>query len=43
MDEQSNRGHNFFSGLVLGAIIGAGLYYFLTATQEGKKIKQQLK
>ena len=43
MDEQSNRGHNFFTGLVLGTALGAGLYYFLTSTQEGRRIKQQLK
>jgi gas vesicle protein len=42
MDEK-NHGHNFFTGLILGAIVGAGLYYFLTSTEEGKKIKTQLK
>jgi len=34
---------NFFSGLVLGAILGAGLYYYLTATEKGKKVGQQVK
>lgn len=43
MEEQPNRHHNFFTGLVLGALAGAGLYYFLTSTKEGKKIKQQLR
>jgi gas vesicle protein len=39
----SDRDHNggFFSGLVLGALIGAGLFYFLTSTEEGKKVKKQ--
>lgn len=41
MDEQKHS-HNFFTGLILGAAIGAGLYYFLTSTKEGKKIKSRL-
>lgn len=39
MAEQNQN--NFFTGLVLGAIVGAGLYYFLTSTEEGKRVKTQ--
>jgi gas vesicle protein len=44
-DNHSSRssGESFFSGLVMGAILGAGLVYFLTTTEEGKKIQGQLK
>lgn len=35
-------GENFFTGLVLGAIFGAGVFYFLTSTEEGKKVKKRL-
>jgi len=38
-----DRDGGFLSGLVLGALIGAGLVYFLTSTEEGKKVKKQLK
>jgi gas vesicle protein len=37
-----NRNHGFFSGLLTGALIGAGIYYFLTSTNEGKKVRQNL-
>lgn len=42
MDEQKHS-DKFFTGLALGTVIGAGLYYFLTSTEEGKKIKDRLK
>ena len=35
--------NNFFSGLVFGALLGAGLVYFLTSTEEGKKIRKQIR
>ena len=35
--------HNFFSGILFGALVGAGIVYFLTSTEEGKKIKEQIK
>lgn len=38
-----DRNGGFLSGLVLGVIIGAGLFYFLTSTEEGKKVKKQLR
>jgi len=38
-----DRHGGFLSGLVLGALIGVGLAYFLTSTEEGKKVKKQLK
>lgn len=40
---ERDRDGGFLSGLVLGALIGAGLFYFLTSTEEGKKVKKQLK
>lgn len=33
----------FLGGLALGALVGAGLYYYLTSTQEGKKLHGELK
>ena len=41
--KDSNQGSNFFSGLLLGAIAGAGLIWFLTKTKDGVKIGQQVK
>ena len=38
-----DRGNGFFSGLILGALLGVGFYYFLTATEEGKKVKKEIK
>lgn len=38
-DRQTN---GFWSGFVLGIFVGAGGYYFLTNTEEGKKVKKQL-
>lgn len=37
------NGKGFLQGLVAGAVIGAGIYYYLTQTEEGKKIKVHLK
>jgi gas vesicle protein len=41
----SDRDHQggFFQGLIMGALIGAGAFYFLTQTEEGEKVRQQLK
>ena len=38
-----NHQSNFLGGLILGALIGAGAYYFLTQTEEGRKVKTKLK
>ena len=39
----SDRHHDgFLNGLILGALLGAGAVYFLTSTEEGKKIKKDL-
>jgi len=40
---EENRGNNFLGGLILGSVIGAGLYYFLTSTEEGKRIKTRIR
>lgn len=37
------KSNSFLPGVVFGAIIGAGLYYFLTATEKGKEVQKQLK
>lgn len=43
MDQDQNRqAASFISGLLLGAIIGAGVAY-LTAPQPGKKTRKRLK
>ncbi len=41
----ADRDHNgvFFQGLIMGALLGAGAYYFLTQTKEGEKVKKKLK
>jgi len=43
MRDFEERSSSFFRGLILGALIGAGAYYFLTSTEEGKKVKEKLK
>lgn len=43
MNDHEHHDNNFFSGLVLGALLGAGFFWFLTSTEEGKKVKKQLK
>lgn len=42
MCDCEKQGSNFLTGLVFGTLAGAGLFYFLTATKEGKKIKGQI-
>lgn len=41
-DNNSHHNEGFLTGLVLGAILGAGFFYFLTSTEEGKKVKKKL-
>lgn len=43
MSDNENPGCNFFKGLIFGAVLGAGLYYYLTVTEEGKKVQKKLK
>lgn len=43
MSDFEERDGGFLRGLVFGALVGAGLYYFLTSTEEGKKIKERIK
>lgn len=40
MDQQKNKG--FLNGLILGGLVGAGLF-FLLGTEKGKKIQKKLK
>ena len=40
---QEQSSHNFFSGLVTGAVLGLGAYFFLTSTKEGKEISRKIK
>lgn len=38
-----DREGGFLQGLIMGAILGAGAYYFLTQTKEGEKVKKKIK
>lgn len=42
MSDNQHTSDSFLTGLVLGALLGAGALYFLTSTEEGKKVKKQL-
>lgn len=42
MSDSERQGNGFFSGLVLGALLGAGLFYFLTSTEKGQEIRKEL-
>lgn len=44
MEKNNNECHceSLLTGLLLGLIIGGGIFYFLTATDEGKKVKKKL-
>lgn len=42
MSSDSRQGGNFLTGLILGAIAGVGVFYFLNSTEEGKRIKKKL-
>jgi len=42
MNDSNHGSESFLTGLVLGAILGAGFVYFLTSTDEGKKAKEKL-
>lgn len=43
MSDHDRHDGGFFQGLIMGALIGAGAYYFLTSTKEGKKVKKKIK
>ena len=40
MSDSDRSHHNLLTGLVLGVVAGAGLYYFFTKTDKGKQIKK---
>lgn len=42
MNDNAHSNDSFLTGLILGALLGAGAFYFLTSTEEGKKVKKQL-
>lgn len=43
MSDREGEGATFFRGLICGALAGAGLFYFLTNTEEGKRVKKKIK
>lgn len=43
MSDREGGGASFFRGLICGVLAGAGLFYFLTNTEEGKRIKKKIK
>ena len=42
MSDHDRNGNRFFSGLAFGVALGAGILYFLTSTDKGKKIKREI-
>jgi gas vesicle protein len=42
MSDNTHSSDSFLTGLILGALLGAGALYFLSSTEEGKKVKKQL-
>ncbi len=40
---KQDRSGGFLQGLIIGALIGAGAFYFLTQTKEGEKVKKRIK
>ncbi|MGB9706792.1 MAG: YtxH domain-containing protein [Microgenomates group bacterium] len=43
MSDSERGSESFLTGLVLGAILGAGFVYFLSSTKEGEKVKKRLR
>ena len=43
MGKTEGKGISFLKGFLLGALSGAGLFYFLTSTGEGKRVKEKIK
>jgi hypothetical protein len=43
MSDFEEKSGSFFRGLIFGILVGAGLYYFLTSTEEGEKLKAKIK
>lgn len=41
-DDANHKKSSFLPGLVTGLIVGAGALYYLTQTEEGKKLKKKL-
>ena len=37
-----HRTGHYFSGLIAGVLIGAGIYHYLTTTSEGQKVKKKI-
>jgi len=43
MSENDGNSGNFFTGLVLGSLLGAAAYYYLKETAQGQKTAQKIK
>jgi gas vesicle protein len=43
MSNRDHHGSNYLGGLIAGALIGAGLFYFFNSTKEGKEAKKKIK
>ncbi len=43
MNDEHQKGSNFFRGLLTGAVLGAFAVWFLNQTDKGKEIKKQIK
>jgi len=42
-DCHDDKKSNFLTGLVAGALVGVGIYYFFTNTDQGRKLGKQIK
>lgn len=43
MSDHEHHDGGFLQGLIMGALLGAGFFYFITSTEEGTKVKKKIK
>ena len=43
MNNENSQTNNFIKGIITGAVIGAGLVWFLNLTEKGKEVKKEIK